>query len=439
MFFIIFWELFSYALYHNYTVFIDRLSLRLARINILYIKIFQALALNYHFIDENTNNKLLKYTNNAPWRYRDINFYSLIEICDKYNITLKSGLERPINSGMISLVFKGYNNTTNKNIIIKMKRHNIENTLNDAIENLLFLINILSYIPFNKYKINEIIQRNIESIKEQTNFSKEVNNMIQIKNNCKNLDYIVIPEVYEEVTNDYPNIIMMEYIEGMKIDEINQEDYEGFARQIIKFGIVTSMIHGMTHGDLHSGNILFIKNESKETTDTTETNTIETSNNTHLTNNEKYKICILDFGIVNKINENFKSVMFEIMIELFTTEPKIIAEKFLNCGVIEPKGILQQISIWDYNNMINFTAEIIQETIHTSKKANQVQIYKFLSKFSHYINNTNLQIKLNDDFIKLQIIVAMSHGVTLTLCKNDFMTVVDKVINELFHTDILLT
>ena len=32
----------------------------------------------------------------------------------------------------------------------------------------------------------------------------------------------------------------------------------------------------------------------------------------------------------------------------------------------------------------------------------------------------------------------MSHGITLTLCKDDFIVVMDKVINELFHTKMLL-
>ena len=38
-----------------------------------------------------------------------------------------------------------------------------------------------------------------------------------------------------------------------------------------------------------------------------------------------------------------------------------------------------------------------------------------------------------DNFIKTQLVLAMSHGITLTLCKDDFMILADKVINELFH------
>ena len=38
----------------------------------------------------------------------------------------------------------------------------------------------------------------------------------------------------------------------------------------------------------------------------------------------------------------------------------------------------------------------------------------------------------------MQLTVAMSHGVTITLCNGNFIDKADKVINELFHTDLLL-
>ena len=94
-----------------------------------------------------------------------------------------------------------------------------------------------------------------------------------------------------------------------------------------------------------------------------------------------------------------------------------------------------------YENIINFASEIIEETVKSSKKANQIQIYKFLSKLKDYLSTSelaNLGIRPSDNFIKSQLVLAMSHGVTLTLCNNDFMGLADKVINELFHTNMIM-
>lgn len=416
-------EIILYSIFQDYTFYIDRLSMRLASINILYVKIFQAFALNNSLIDDNINNKLLKFTDNAPWNYSDINLNQLIEISDKYNINLSHGYEKPINSGMISLVFVGYEkNNSNKRVIIKMKRKNIQQRLDDAIDNLLFSVYILSFVPIiNKYQLADIINKNIEIIRHQTNFLEEINNMDKIRENCKNLKYVKIPTANRKVTEEYPNVILMEYIEGIKINQINEEDYEPFAKLVVKFGIVTTILHGVAHGDLHGGNILFIKD-------------FEDTKYPH-------KIGIIDFGIIYQVESQYKGLLFDIFTQLFEQSPRESAEKLLNSGILEPPGVLQQIPKEDYNNILSFTTDIINETINSSKKANQLQIYKFLSKIKVYLSKdelANIGVRPSDDFVKSQLILAMSHGVTLTLCKDDYITIMDQVINELFNTKFLL-
>jgi predicted unusual protein kinase regulating ubiquinone biosynthesis (AarF/ABC1/UbiB family) len=422
VFFIISSELCFYVIYKDLQYFITRITDRLATSNILYVKVFQAIALNNSLIDEKINNQLLKFTDNAPWNYSDTNLEELIEVTDKYNLILPYGYEMPINSGMISLVFKAYNRDTKAPLIIKMKRKDIDIKLNDAIENLQFFMYILTFIPIiQKYQIVEVINKNIDMIRHQTNFSLEVDNMIKVKNNCNKLKYVVIPEVYKEVTREYPNVILMEYINGIKINQIKEEDYEDFAKQIIKFGFVTSVIHGVAHGDLHGGNILFIKDESQE--------------------KYKHKIGVIDFGIIYELDTKYKSNMFSLLTEVFERTPRESAINLLNSGIIEPENIFNEIPNEDREQILNFTCEIIQDTIQNSKKANQFQMYKLMSNLKEYLCNSklsNIGIRPSESFVKTQLVLAMTHGVTLTLCKDDFITVADKVLNELFNTNLIL-
>lgn len=134
-------------------------------------------------------------------------------------------------------------------------------------------------------------------------------------------------------------------------------------------------------------------------------------------------------------------MVFEILTQIFDLSPRESAIKLLNSGIIDPPNILQQIPKDDYENIIAFTSEIIDETINTSKKANQMQIYKFITKLKEYLNNSVLSkigIRPSDNFVKTQLVLAMSHGVTLTLCNDDFVGLADKVINELFHTNMMI-
>ncbi len=418
-FYIIMSEAVFFAYSKNYTEFIERLSQRLTAINILYVKIFQAIALNNHFIDNATNNLLLKYTDRAPWNWSDVDGTMYQTLSEQYNISMEP---IPFSSGMISIVFNGYEigNPENK-FVIKMKRRNIEHKLNDAIDNLMLIMYLLSFIPFiNNYQIKEVIQKNIDVIKHQTNFTEEIDNMRRIGENCKQLKYVKIPTANRAITEAYPNIIVMNYIDGMKINEINKEDYASFAKLVVKFGIVTTILHGFTHGDLHSGNILFIKDE-KDT-------------------KYPHKIGILDFGIVYDVNTQYKGMLFDIFTQMFENAPRESAEKLLNSGILDPPNILRQIPKADYEEIVKFTADIIQETIFVAENANQIQVYKFLSKLKEYLSKESLQkigIRPSDDFVKSQLVLAMAHGVTLTLCNDNFIPLMDEVINELFHTSIL--
>jgi predicted unusual protein kinase regulating ubiquinone biosynthesis (AarF/ABC1/UbiB family) len=423
IFFIFISEIILYCFFDNYSSFIDRITHRLASVNILYVKLFQAIALNNNLIDDKINNKLLSFTDNAPWNYSDINFNDIIQVVNDYNLCLEDGFENPMNSGMISLVFKAYDKQTNVPMIIKIKRNNIDIKLKDAINNLKTILFIISFIPlFNKFQLEETLIRNIEIIQNQTNFQQEINNMIQMKDNCKHLKYIKIPTPNKEVTEKYSNIILMDYIDGFKINEIIEEDYLIFAKQVIKFGFVTSLIHGFSHGDLHAGNILFIKDKKDE--------------------KYPYKIGIIDFGIVYNINTEFKNTIFELITEIFTKSPLVTAERLLNSGIIEPKYLKVYLPREYYNNILNYTSELIDETMTNSKLVNQIQIYKFLYNFKECIINkpeiANLGLKLSDNFVKTQLVLTMTHGVTLSLCKDDFISIADNVLNELFHTNMII-
>jgi predicted unusual protein kinase regulating ubiquinone biosynthesis (AarF/ABC1/UbiB family) len=412
-----------YLLFHvDKLKFVDRLTKRLAYVNILYVKIFQAIALNNRFIDDQINNTLMKFTDNAPWTRDDIDVDTLNSLKEEYQLVIRDGIYNPINSGMISLVYKAKRVSDDSNVIIKIKRSNIERKLEDAIDNLLFGMYILSFFPLiQKYQLAEVVNKNIDIIKHQVKFHEEVQNLLTMRENCQYLKYVKIPDVFKEVTDKYHNVILMEQIDGVSINQVAKEDYEGFAKQVMKFGFVTTLLHGVTHGDLHGGNILFIKDENDK--------------------KYKHKIGVLDFGIIYEIDAQYKGVLFEILTEMFNNSAKVTAEKILDSGIIEPDDVIKSLPIEHRNNIIKFTSEIIQDTIHNSKQANQIQIYKFLSEFKNYISNSEISglgLRPSDNFVKTQLVLAMAHGVTLTLCKDDYMTLADKVINELFHTNMIM-
>jgi predicted unusual protein kinase regulating ubiquinone biosynthesis (AarF/ABC1/UbiB family) len=155
----------------------------------------------------------------------------------------------------------------------------------------------------------------------------------------------------------------------------------------------------------------------------------------------KHKIGVLDFGIIYEVETQYKSVLFDLLTEMFNNSPEVSAEKLLTSGIIEPVDVLKSLPSNHYKNILGFLTEIIHDTIYVSKQANQIQIYRFMSKFKTYMSNpeiSGLGLKPSDNFVKTQLVLAMAHGVTLTLCKDDYMSLADKVINELFPTSMII-
>ena len=415
-------EYILYMWFQDYPSFIHNLANNLASINILYVKAFQAIALNNNLITEQANDQLLRFTDNAPWKCDDIDFFTLIRIRDELKLDFRDGLDKPIHSGMISLVFKVFKSETNEPLILKIKRINIDSKLEDAIDDLLYFVDMLSFIPFVKrYKIAQSIRNCVDIVSDQLNFGMEIKNMIRIKNNCSKLKYVKIPYVLQEVTHKYPNVIIMEYIEGVSINKIDPSDYEPFAKIVLKFGFVTSLVHGITNGDFHTGNILFIKDEKDDKC--------------------RYKIGVIDFGIVYEIDEMYKKVLFQIFSDFFELTPYEIAEKIMTSGLIEPIDVVINLPTHHYENIIKIIMTIIESANNDAQEANQKQLYRFLSNFYCYLKDnkdiSKLGLRPSDSFIKTQMCFAMSHGVSITLCKDNYINIADKVLNDLFHIDLL--
>ena len=413
-------ELFLYIMFKNYDKFIYNLANRLASRNILYVKIFQALALNNNMINNETNNELLKFTDNVPWTNADVDVQTLINLENEYNITILNDY-KPINSGMISLVFKGiYKVGIGETVIIKMKRVNIENNLNDGIQKLLFCVKLLSFLPIHNYQILNIVHNNIVLIKNQTDFNKEVENMKIMKINCKNLRYIKIPTVQSDVTDKFSNIIMMEYIKGETLQQVNPSDYIDFSKQIIKFVFVNMLINGQCHGDLHVGNILFIKDENDL--------------------KYKHKIGILDFGLIYEIDK-MKNTFYYIFANMYSVSPKEIAQNLLLSGIIEPIECIENLNSEHSNAIVNILTNFINNTVHISKHFSQMNTFKSISELNDYIIDNNLMVNgLNirpcDDLIKFQVIFSMLYGVIFKLCGQNYIEIANKVMIDLFHIDV---
>jgi predicted unusual protein kinase regulating ubiquinone biosynthesis (AarF/ABC1/UbiB family) len=403
-----------YYLFGDLNACIERLSDKLSQKNILYIKIFQACALNNNIFPDEINNKLIKFTDNAPWTEADIDMDTLCRFETLNNMRIENK-DVPIKSGMISLIYKA-RDENKQEVILKMKRKNIEAKLEEGIAQLLFFLKVVDWLPFiNNYDLPAIIQKNIDLIRHQTDFAQEVKNIQKFTSMCDKLKFVQIPKVYAAVTQDFPNIIMMEFMKGQSIYQVEKADYELYAKQFLKFAFITMFSTGTTHGDLHVGNILFLKEDTED--------------------GVKHKICILDFGIVYELGKA-RHAIFDVFTDMCSTPTDVIANKCLFSGLIEPVDTIKSLSPEEVAPMLKIIDSFVNDTIHVNKRLHPVHICKFLADLNTYVNQAKiktLKLRASADLVKFQVIFGMLHGVLLTLCGTDYIELADKVMKETFH------
>jgi predicted unusual protein kinase regulating ubiquinone biosynthesis (AarF/ABC1/UbiB family) len=439
------------------TNIIKNLTYKLAKVNILCIKIFQAISLN---INKSINDELIKYTDHVPYSIEDD-----IDIDNLMDLVSHEGLEidvnKPIASGMISIVYKALVQNPKENEalykIIKVKRKNIEQKLEESIKNMGFLIKVfLGFIYFLSYfnpdlqiidlNISDVFNKNIDLINEQLDFNKEVENMKEMKESYKNNDYINIPEVFENVTKKYNGMILMEYIDGVSIEKVEEIEYEKYAKLLFTFSYSSLLIKGIIHGDLHPGNILFIKekSEKREKGERGEKGEITNNDNNDNDNNEDndfiYKIGIIDFGLVYKLDDDFKYKFSEIFIDVYSKPVIVVASNILICGIFEPIETIINLPEKHKKNIIQLMANKLDDIFYTNKKNGLVNIFDFMIKLKDYFNENNLKrynIQMSKNFLKIQMVMAMNQGLGLILCKNNNIEMINSVIREMFHLDLI--
>ena len=300
---------------------------KLEELNIVYIKIFQSLCLNDNILNDEEKDYLLKYTDSVPFLSSDINYEILDTLESKYNIRLD--IQEPLNSGIVSVAFKGIYMNDNNKVVVKILKNDIKQRLHNMFEEIELLLKLISIIPYIKnFNLKKCLQDNKELLLEQTNFKNEANYIEVFRNININNNEFVFPKCYLDITEEYNNVIVMQNIKGLTYYDIKNYDdviKQEFGKLLIKFGILSILYNSAVHCDLHPGNIFFYINDDNS-------------------DKPKYQLGFIDFGIVSfpsRENQNYYYKFFkDIQID---KEYDKLEEILSNC-IIEEKDKFNNLS-----------------------------------------------------------------------------------------------
>lgn len=227
-----------------------------------YIKLGQILSTRSDIFDQDVIDELSKLRDNVEEFSTDIaKEIFTAETGLKIEDVFKEFNNKPIAAASIGQVYEA-KLYSGKDVIIKIQRPNIEQTIKSDLEILQSGASILNDIAKNnETNFENILEEFKIQLLRELDYNFEAINAIKFYNMFKDSEDVYIPKIYSEYTTK--RVLVMEKIIGVKLSDINKIKSFGWdTEKIIEIG-VNSLFkqvfeYGYFHADPHPGNIFVL-------------------------------------------------------------------------------------------------------------------------------------------------------------------------------------
>lgn len=354
----------------------------LSRDNIFYIKIFQGIGNNTNIFNKIQSEYLKKFLDNVPFNNSELydDLKPELEKVGKENEELIINLDtlEIINSGIIGIVYKA--KMREKTVVVKVIKNNIKNKIYQALNEYEKIIKILTYISLIKYYyIDDIYYSNKNLLLQQLDFNFEVDNIKKFYKNNKNTDYVEIPLVYEEFTRSNNKIIVMDYLDGRKLDNLEDEEKNEYLEQLVNFSFKSILFNRTFHCDLHPGNIIFLDNPKR--------------------------LGIIDYGIIGEITKEEQENIYNFFNEIFKNKNYDEGSRILinNCSKVVNIDKIIILNTDTIEKISSLTRDLVDDKFNLDAD--------FIYQVNKILYKENL--KLAEFFCKIEL----SFGISDSVCK----------------------
>lgn len=210
-----------------------------------------------------------------------------------------------------------------QDVVIKVKRPNIEKIVEKDIEALKKIIPFaMKFVDPNlRYSADAMLSQFIETIHEEMDYNLESQNLKTIKRNLRNYPKVIVPSVLEDYSSK--NVLVMEYIPGIKITNVKALDEAGINREQIivrahRVFFTMLLRHEIFHADPHPGNISVTNDGS---------------------------LILYDFGMVGRLDDKTRLKLIRLYLALVEKDPSRTVNAMDDLGMLMPgydRSVIEQ-------------------------------------------------------------------------------------------------
>lgn len=196
-------------------------------------------------------------------------------------------------------------------VVVKIQRPGIKKTIAidlAILEEMALLLD--KYTTVGKfYNFSDIVEEFRHILEQELNFYQEGRNAERFKKNFWGDKKVYIPKIYWSYTT--PKILTMEYIDGVKLNNKEGLQREGFSNRKIVENLSTAFLkqflwHGFFHGDPHPGNIGVLKGEV---------------------------LYFMDFGSAGHLNEDQRRNLGKLLLGFLFKNQEQVMNAIMNLGI----------------------------------------------------------------------------------------------------------
>lgn len=220
-------------------------------------------------------------------------------------------------------------------VIVKIQRPGIESKVRSDFEILKGLARISEQrsAEARRLGILAMVEDYRRTLLRELDYEREARNTERVFKNFADDSRVIIPRVFKEYSS--PRILVQEYIEGIKLSDIEKIDKKGLdRRKISALGteafLSQILLHGFFQADPHPGNIFVVDNEH---------------------------IAFIDFGEIGYLSDLRLAYVGEMLIAVTKNDP------YRAMSVMRDMGILDQLQ--DSEDFSESFAELV-ESLYTS-------------------------------------------------------------------------
>jgi predicted unusual protein kinase regulating ubiquinone biosynthesis (AarF/ABC1/UbiB family) len=202
-------------------------------------------------------------------------------------------------------------------VAVKVQRPHIEQLVRMDLSTLRFVIWVVTRFVNTGNFIDLIVfyREFRRTVLEETDYEREATNIKRFRETFQDDPTIYIPRVYEQYVA--PHVLVLEWIDGIKINDYQTLDALNFDRLEVARRTVNAYFHqffveGFFHADPHPGNI-FVKRGSSP---------------------DGPVIAFIDFGMVGSLTNNMKRSMKGLFLSFLTRNTKGLVDALAQLGFI---------------------------------------------------------------------------------------------------------